>query len=907
MAEGSRRAVHADDDVVGIEDVRELKRLDGFASVDRSSLLEKIVSSNARLVSLIAPAGYGKSTLARAMLGAPSNGSTVDCSDMRGVPDAVRALLRVLGPLDKRLEERQARYFLALPRDGSADDRWIDVLDEALHASSNTRTICIENGEHLQERPAVAGLVDRLVQAGGRRFVVCSRVRLTLPALARIPPNERLDIGIDELRFTPSEIRLLFGIAAAEPLLERITTLSHGWPIAVLTFLRSAREGRLESLLDGASGGSEASGLSDYTLSEALGSLSPEARSVLAAAALLRRIDEDDLRAMTERPEALDEQFRACPFVSRNGTALEVHPLAIAALLPLRNKGERILIRAAQTMPDRVRAAQLYLAARRQDAAADILDTSLAPFMMNQPSPEVAALVASLDAAVLLRHPPTWNATWMARAATVNSQRMLLESRTVWTALRDDDPLLLRFGVGTSLLHWLYFTANMDEAVQVLDDLERAAIAEPEGSMLRVLLEMWKMFWHLRNGRSIDVEPWLPVWASTFATMPMSHAMCLYAIPAPIAFFRGERAKARRIFALAIDLALVPGSETIAAVAIVNAAFHSWLAGEDANFAALLEMLRADSGPNVAPATAHFLGCASAENPDRTPIGTELQYMRAYGWLIAAGRCASGEAQRSALLAAIDAAAGDGQPWLLALTWAALGLADPSRQADAYQQARSFAARVDYPHFRQAIESIAEGTVPAAWPALRKLVSVESPSGRIFVGLGTREVHVGSRAIGLAQREAELLLALCLHGGTRDRRTLAATIWPDLDEKAGSNTVGVYVNRIRRRLGDLDLIVSRGTGYALRYDVDVDVLMLEDAIARGRSLEPLELPLEDVVRAKRGRLPQWVLMSEWLAPYVRRYEAAIRQIRAMRAAAAGERFASLAEHYRNLLDDEAEA
>jgi hypothetical protein len=126
-------------------------------------------------------------------------------------------------------------------------------------------------------------------------------------------------------------------------------------------------------------------------------------------------------------------------------------------------------------------------------------------------------------------------------------------------------------------------------------------------------------------------------------------------------------------------------------------------------------------------------------------------------------------------------------------------------------------------------------------------------------------------------------------------------IWPDVSEHAPSNPVAVYVTRLRRRLGDLDLIASGSAGYALRYPVEVDVLQLEEAIAQHRTLEPLEPELERVVASRHPRLPQWILTSEWLAPYARRYENAIRRIRQDRARVSEGRDAERAQHYRRLL------
>lgn len=261
----------------------------------------------------------------------------------------------------------------------------------------------------------------------------------------------------------------------------------------------------------------------------------------------------------------------------------------------------------------------------------------------------------------------------------------------------------------------------------------------------------------------------------------------------------------------------------------------------------------------------------------------------------------------TALQDAIDAATIDGRPWLLALCWAALGLADGMQRPNAFERARRYAAAVEYPAFRQSIAQLTGGAIPDAWLTPRGLASDDSPAGRILVRLTRREVIVGDRKIVLARREAELLLALALHESPRDRGTLAAMIWPDLDHKSAGNAVSVYVKRLRRRFGNSDAVLSQPAGYRLRYPARVDVLLLEEAIAQRRLLEPLEPALEQIVASRHERLPQWVLTSDWLAPYARRFDSAVRRIRSARAAAAGLlRNVAVAQHYRTLLAAESD-
>lgn len=874
----------------------------GFPNVDRSALVRRLLKSNARFVVIVAPAGYGKSRLARELI-AGRESRVADCADMTSVSAAVRTFLRALGPFDASFEERLSRYLLSLPPDASAQEHWIDVLDEALGQAGGATTVCIENCELAVDHAEAARVIDRVIRSGSRLFVMCSRVPIVLPALARVPPYERYDVRIDDLRFTPDEICALFASFELEAsVMQHTIQLSQGWPIAVLTFHRAAEEGRLAAALRAIGDGSGMSALGDYTLTQALTSLSPESRAVLAAAARLGRTTDADLSAMTPQVELVRTEFATCPFVSRTGGWYEVHPLAVAALSPLRDQADATLRRAADNTSDPLRAAQIYLAAGEQSRVADILDTSLAPFMMDQPKPEVAALVASLDEAVLLRHPPTWNATWMARAFTVSSQRMLFESRAVWRALKPEDSLLVRLGVGTSLVNWLLFNGEPAECTSVLDQLTTMVADESEDSILRTIIVAWRTYEAIRRGAAIEIEPLLRAWNTMFAAIPMTHAMIMYTMPGPIAFLCNNRAEARRAFALGVELAFVAGAETIAAVAITNAAFFAWLAGEDSLFQQMLEMLRKASAPNVAEGTRHFLGCATGPHPSATRVGTELQYMRAYGWLIAAGRETDAGLRRTALLAAVDAATVDGQPWLLAFTWIALGLADPAQRAEAFRRANTHASQVEYRIFRDSIAEATGGRIPDAWPALKRLSNDESPVGRIVVSLTSREVMVGEQKVVLARREAELLLALALHPSPRDRSTLAAMIWPDLEEKDASNAVSVYVTRLRRRLDKLDLLESRPAGYALRYPANVDVFLLEAAIADGRQTQTLEPMLEDLVAKRHERLPQWVLESDWLLPYARRFEDAVQRIRAARAAQAEAALnRELAEHYRRLL------
>jgi DNA-binding SARP family transcriptional activator len=120
---------------------------------------------------------------------------------------------------------------------------------------------------------------------------------------------------------------------------------------------------------------------------------------------------------------------------------------------------------------------------------------------------------------------------------------------------------------------------------------------------------------------------------------------------------------------------------------------------------------------------------------------------------------------------------------------------------------------------------------------------------------------------------------MALSTGARDRKTLAAMLWPDLDEASAQNAVRVLMSRLRSKLGRPDLVRTTLAGYELAERPDLDLFLLERALAT-RRVAAIAPDLRDRLGRNYERLPQWMLVKDWLAPYVRRYERAIDRVRA---------------------------
>jgi hypothetical protein len=846
--------------------------------VDRGGLVDRIVSSGARVVTLSAPAGYGKSRLAQQLGDRYGALRTIDCADVTDASSAVSSVVRALAPLDANVRERIGRQILGLSHNVDSDAQAMALVVEALQGSQDRSALCLDNLEALAGNSSLQRIFDVLLRDDDRICILCSRVEVASPSLARIPPNERYDVRTEDLRFTDDEtVSLLKNSGADASDARRGTALAQGWPIAALTFARYAREGHLSDSLSLNERSRSLQVLQDYVLSQALERLSAPVRSVLAAVARVGIVSNSEIRLMTDNAAVVAAETHASPFCIETEDGLSLHPLARAALrvdalgvAPLRHAARAL----AEDNP--LRAARFFLAIQDDDAAAAVMDTRIMPFLSVQPTSEIAGLIADIQPDVLVRHQATWCATLSFRAYAVSPHQWLQEARTAFETLTPDAPKALWFGVGIVLLNFLYVSAQYAEAERVSATLFALFADEGEGSPYQVVLRFWRRFGELRQGQAIDLDA---TWAEAepvIGPIPASVAQFLISFNGPIALFQGDRDDARRTFDRAIELSLDPAAEMSQVLALKSAAFHAWLAGETEAFSGYVERLAHVDAPNVRRGIRHFLGCARGDTPADTPTDFEMLYTRVFGALIAASREHDLQRRVRALRLAEDAAIEDAQPWLCALVQLAIGLSVPERRAAAFAAAIAASDRSEYATFRANVAEVIAGPIPDHWTGLSAFC-VPTLS-RLTVRFASRGASVGGTEIRLAQRETELLLVLALSGVAHDRRTLAAILWPDRNEADGANAVRVLVSRLRRKLGNAEVVRSTPAGYDLSTAPDVDLFTLETALAAGNG-DRIPHTLREQLLEDHEHLPKWMLTSDWLRPYVRRYEAAVGALR----------------------------
>ncbi|QXJ23363.1 winged helix-turn-helix domain-containing protein [Actinomadura graeca] len=131
-----------------------------------------------------------------------------------------------------------------------------------------------------------------------------------------------------------------------------------------------------------------------------------------------------------------------------------------------------------------------------------------------------------------------------------------------------------------------------------------------------------------------------------------------------------------------------------------------------------------------------------------------------------------------------------------------------------------------------------------------------------FGVLGPLVVHRGGEPVPVgAAKQRSLLAALLLRAGRSvSVDELAECVWADETPRRMVSTLRVYLMRLRRLLGEPELIETTSTGYVLRIrDEDLDLGRFEDLAARGTAA------------AERGELDTAVALfdralAEWRGP-----------------------------------------
>jgi DNA-binding SARP family transcriptional activator len=852
--------------------------------IRRDHLLARLARVHPRIVALIAPAGFGKSTLVRQFL-AGRPGATCDCAGVSDDLDLARRLLPALAAENPARERSLTRRELLLGDGGtSVEERLTLALDAWREPAEG---ICVfENAEHVANCPPAREFFARLLARipEGRTVIICSRENLRVHLTRFAPPHEVMVLRASDLAFDAGDIRAILAPHVADDVsLDRIRTVSQGWPIAVLLLRRFATEGRIATLLDRL-GDVAFDELHDYLIDQVLASLDERLVQAIFACACIPNATLADLRAAfpDARTVADIEAFaQDSPFLVRNddGT-FTVHPLLASLLVDARDERRIELLAnvAAQyeAARDFERAAVIHLARGDQHAAAYALGRHEVA-LDRSPSMAYARVLASLDRVLVQRYPRLWGVTCMLRLFCVSMEELLDEAESVWRMLPPNASPFERFYVFIFRVLLMNYVGLVDDAMAVIDEFVAAVRAS---GMPAPQLDSWIVYLRAlimaRQGRLAEAERGFTTALPVVSSMDVMASGAFVTLGSDIARVRGERALERQFVDHAIELARKSTMMNFVALDLAEATFGAWFAGEEA----ACTRFAAELAGCVERFSVHGLKYFAAVLGGGTATATIEESVRhvAFGHIVAAAsRSDDAEALREAR-AGLEVARRYSSPFVECIAAIAVALCDDAGFSVAMEEARAAARRCDSAALHDAVDALSAHRRDCGFLApfaARFSHERRRKVPRLLVEISTGIVRTTGRDVRLSGREQELLFALALRREPTARVRLAAMLWPELDEDGARNALSVCLHRLRRHLGE-EAIVRDGEGYRLCDDCKVDLWDMEERIGilRTRSRPRLDdgerAALAAFATALRNERPARTEGWEWFEPVARR-------------------------------------
>jgi DNA-binding SARP family transcriptional activator len=866
-------------------------QIDSLASnrpidVLRTPLLERVQAAWPALISLAAPPGFGKSTFVRQLIEVAKPRATATC-DCRGVTGDVELARRLIPALAEETPQRSASLSQSelVIGDGHASpaDRTAVAL-AAWQVRASPSIFVFENAEDALAEPGARDLLARLLahRPEPRTVILCSRESLRMHLSRFAAPHRILSLRASDLAFRREEIGAIFApLRIDEATIDRVAAISAGWPIAVLLLARFAHEGRLPELLNRLDDVAYEE-LHEYLADQVFDAAPKSATLGLLACAALPQPRERDLRLALgdETFETFLHFERSSPFVTRTGDAIfAVHPLVATTLLARHPARVEALLtpvaRAYETAGEYQRAAEIHLARGDQRAAAAALEHVE---VIDDAAPELAysQVLASLDRAVVLRHPRLWATTALLRTFAVDARSLLEEADAIWARLPPDALPTVRITLSVLRVLLMSYVGEFERGLAIVDDF-RAQIAAPEVPVTR--MHAWLLYLRslmtARLGRTREGERDFEIAWPFINGMPVMASGTLITLGADIARVRGDRIGEREKIERAIDHIRKSGLSNFVAFNEAEATFGAWLAGDEADYIQHAFALEAEVEREGVRGFAFFAACVRGRA--REPQPADHVKWIACGHLIAAAAAASEDraaALRHAELAR-EAAAIYRNPFTQVLAALALAELDPPRRRAMREEAAAIAQRIDATELHQAIAALcADGEALFLERFVRRYRrEAEQPQGSLTIALLTGRVLRDGTPIALAEREHGLLTAVAMRPEALSRERLTDMLWPDLGEGAARNAFHVCLHRLKTRLGEENVIVRTREGYRLGNDVSVDLWEIDRSLATLRASKTLTdeqaASLRAVYDALRASRPPKVAAWEWFEPIER--------------------------------------
>jgi LuxR family transcriptional regulator, maltose regulon positive regulatory protein len=289
--------------------------------VARTALLERLAATTAPVITIIAPPGYGKTTLMAQWAGRLGPQVTwLSCDDEDNDPVVLLSALAValgrIGPIDPEI-------FPALAASGAA----ITVVPRFMRGVAALKppvTLLLDHVEAITSRPCLNTIAEFALRLPpGWQLALASRAVVPLPAARLRVQGEILEITTEDLAMGPQEAGALLkgaGVETDEANLGDLLQRTEGWPTGLYIAALAMRSGTRRSDVGFTFTGDDVY-MGDYLRSELLDRLSEEEISFLTHTSVLDRMSGPLCDAI------LDQQGSGAVLEQLEGRNLLVVPL----------------------------------------------------------------------------------------------------------------------------------------------------------------------------------------------------------------------------------------------------------------------------------------------------------------------------------------------------------------------------------------------------------------------------------------------------------------------------------------------------------------------------------------------------------------------------------------------------
>ncbi|HEU6445854.1 MAG TPA: LuxR C-terminal-related transcriptional regulator [Gaiellaceae bacterium] len=215
-------------------------------TVAKADVITRLCTERAPFVSLVAPAGYGKTTLLARW--ADADQRPFAWVSLDGRHDDALVFLRYIAAALHRVEPLPRVVFSALsgPR-GSASATRVLGVGRTLAARERPLVLVLDD-LHAVENPSCLDVLAELVQfiPAGSQIAAASREEPALPLARWRAQGQTEEIGVADLRLNEQEAELLLaaaGVELAPSELSELTERTEGWPAGLYLAALSMRAG----------------------------------------------------------------------------------------------------------------------------------------------------------------------------------------------------------------------------------------------------------------------------------------------------------------------------------------------------------------------------------------------------------------------------------------------------------------------------------------------------------------------------------------------------------------------------------------------------------------------------------------------------------------------------------------